>query len=745
MTSLSSPGSMCSLCWPSVRVQWWVLTVATAGLLFGAIPSGLVAQSGDEGPPTGRASPEPSTDSLRFRVDGLTVTATRSARPVFLTPAPAATLGREQIFRRLATTPTDVLETTPGVDISGVGERQARPVIRGFRGQRILLMADGIRLNNSRRQQDFGELPALVAPPSVERVELVKGPASVLYGTDAIGGVVNLVTRRPQAEGVEGALGMRFGSAQDAWAGNAHVRGTSGAWDFEAAGDRSTAEAYSAPAGSFGSISLDEAVRVQGTASEQWSLRGEGGVEVAPGHRFFVGGSFTDAGESGFGFVDPVAYAPDLPLIEITYPDQRYSRLSAGYEGAQLESVLADVLAVRLYRQRNERDLTFSMTQALAPGAMLAVQTQNFTDIRTNGFRVEAKKLVGEELLFTYGVDGFQDRSRNTDVSMSLVTGFGPPQAETDSTPQIPNATFNSVGLFAQSEVGIGDLTVVLGARGQRVGASTDATPGLALETAERSQWTMVRAANLLYRVTDEVALVGSVGRGFRAPNLVELFFEGPVPEAGAFQARNLDLGAETSVSVDVGARIRVRRAAAEAFFFQSDLDGGIRAAPTGDSIQGLPVFQNTNLEALRYRGFEGSIEIQLGGGFSGGGGYTWLSSEDRLDPDNPVGDTFSRRLTGRFGFDDSAERFWGEFRVRRNGERKDVVLGANPLGPLLPAFTVMDLAVGTRLDVHSGFSPRLVLRLDNLTDQLYAEFPNAGFFRPAPGRRFSLGLEVGF
>src|SRR5436190_1584212 len=81
-----------------------------------------------------------------------------------------------------------------GLDATGVGANQRRPEIRLQRGQRILLLEDGLRLNNARRQQDFGELPAL-AGGDVQQVEVVRGPSSVLYGTDALGGVVNIITR----------------------------------------------------------------------------------------------------------------------------------------------------------------------------------------------------------------------------------------------------------------------------------------------------------------------------------------------------------------------------------------------------------------------------------------------------------------------------------------------------------------------------------------------------------------------
>ncbi|MGH7675382.1 MAG: TonB-dependent receptor plug domain-containing protein, partial [Gemmatimonadales bacterium] len=132
------------------------------------------------------------TQDKPVRVPAITITATRTEKDVFLTPAPVAILNKLTLGEQAPNTVAEAFAQLPGLDVAGVGANQTRPTVRGQRGQRVLLLEDGIRLNNSRRQQDFGELPALVDVSTVERVEVVRGPASVLYGTDAIGGVVNL-------------------------------------------------------------------------------------------------------------------------------------------------------------------------------------------------------------------------------------------------------------------------------------------------------------------------------------------------------------------------------------------------------------------------------------------------------------------------------------------------------------------------------------------------------------------------
>jgi len=95
----------------------------------------------------------------------------------------------------------------PGVMVQKTGHGQGSPYIRGFTGFRTLLMIDGIRLNNAVFRDGPNQYWNTVDPFSIERLEVVKGPSSVLYGSDAIGGTVNVITRGPGGETT--ALGDR--------------------------------------------------------------------------------------------------------------------------------------------------------------------------------------------------------------------------------------------------------------------------------------------------------------------------------------------------------------------------------------------------------------------------------------------------------------------------------------------------------------------------------------------------------
>ena len=707
----------------------------------------LQGQSNGDGNQGAAAEP----DTLVYRLDAITVTATRTPRAVFKTPTPVSIVGNDVIRETSPNSVVDLFKNLPGLDLTGVGPSQFRPAIRGQRGQRILLLEDGLRLNNARRQQDFGELPALVDVTSVARVEVIRGPASVLYGSDAIGGVVNIVTRTPEEEGLHGQASYRYADMAGEGRASGRIYGRWGGLDLQVGATTRSADAYTAPAGSFGDITLSDDTPVLGTGVTDRSLDARLGYAFSESHRAFVKVEKYDSDDAGFGYVAPEAYAPDQPLIDIQYPSQQFTKVTGGYLVTGIESAVAERVEVLAYRQNNERELVLGLAQSFGPmappGAGLEIKNENFTDLGTIGGRLEVRKLATPSLLLTYGADFVRDDSEGSDVNTVSVVGFGPPQVERSTTPQIPNARYRSLGVFAQGEWELSDrASMVLGGRYQDLEAETRSTPGLTLPVETKSDRTLVGAANFIYALTDGLSAITSVGKAFRSPNLIEWFFQGPTPEGSGYQVRNPDLVAEQSLNVDVGLRYQRDGFHFEGFAFRNRIEDGIRIEATGEEVQGLPAFRNVNVDRLIFRGIELSAGASLGAGFSVSGSYTDLDTEDALDASNPVGESFSSKSTAGLRYDHPSDWIWMAYDVRHQGDRKDVDLEQNPIGAVLPAFTVHDVRGGIRLFTDpAGAAHSIGVSLHNLTNELYAEFSNISFFRPAPRRHLSVTWQVAF
>ena len=748
-TTLSEPSS-------SVRRSPSFAMLAAAGIMLAALDASnapVFAQS-----PTARDSAA-RADSARAsggaRVTSLrqvTITATRTVRDVFDTPSAVSVLDSATLHNKLPNTAVDAFRELPGLDITGVGTNQARPTVRGLGGQRILLLEDGLRLNNARRQQDFGELPAIAGITGIDRVEVVRGPASVLYGTDAIGGVVNVITAGlPSGEGIHGWAGYRYSTVDKQQTPSAGLQGRIGRFGFRASGAYRDTRSYDAPSGTFGDIQFDREVKVNDTGVRDYSYNALAGWDLGPSQSLFARAERYTARDAGFGYVSNSDLgATDAPSIQITYPDQDVSRYSLGWRALGLDRAVADRVEVTTYLQDNRRHLNLDVFipfgRGLPATAGVSSQQRNWTDLRTLGLRAEATKLVGDRVVLTYGGDAFRDRSDNTDSSLTVVTGFGPPQRQASSRPQVPNATFRSAGLFAQTDVRVVDrVSLILGGRVQDVRAETRETPNLTDPLVESRDRTAVGTANLLVRAAQGLNLIATVGRGFRSPNIIERFFEGATPEGAGYQRRNLELDPETSLNVDLGARWRRSGVFAEAFVFQNNVHNGIAIEATGDSVNRLPAYQNVNVDHLRFRGVEATAGARALDAIDLSANFTRLQSKNVTDPNSPVGDTYSRKFVFDAAWRPVGNRFSLGYTLRHNGEQKDVVVGSSAVGAVIPSFTVHDVRAQASLYERGHNRTSLVLGVRNLTDELYAEFANASFFRPEPRRSLTTALVVEF
>ncbi|MBK6459346.1 MAG: TonB-dependent receptor [Gemmatimonadetes bacterium] len=720
---------------PSIRL------LAVALVLAPALSSPALAQ-------------ERKADSTRT-LRTVTVTATRAPTDVRQVPAPVTVYDSASIREKSPNSAADLLREAPGVDVVGTGPNQGRPSIRGQRGQRILLLQDGLRLNNNRRQQDFGELPALVDVDQIERVEVVRGPSSVLYGSDAIGGVINLITRTPRADGttrVRGNLGYRYSGAGEQQRGDGSLTVTRGAFAFTGSGSLRNAGNYEVPGGSFGDLTLPDGIKLDDSGVRDRSLnlyaswRGQGRSNAWIRHDRYV------ARDAGFGFVEPRILGDTSTRIKLTYPWQAVQKTSAGINLSSLGLPFADRVDLSLYTQGNKRDFDSFVDVYIPTGpgrtAVINSRSYNTTDVGSSGLRLEAAKVLSR-VVFTYGLDAVRDDAVANDSAYSRTTGFGPnPIISSSTRPSLPDADMRNVGLFLQGDWRLHErFSVITGVRYHDVHAETRQTAGLPDSVAglKANNRTTVYAVNGIYRLTDHVSAVATYGRGFRAPNLIERYFSGPSTDGTAIQVANPGLDAETSTNVDVGLRVSVARVEAEWFYFRNNLKDGILTRPTGRTIGRLAEFQNINVERLRTSGHEATLRVDLGRGFDLNTNYTKLETKNPDRPDIPVAGTYSSKLNAALGYRPRGGRFWAEGAVRRQGEQQDINLGTSPIGSVLPAFTIVNVRGGVRLATIAGRPQEVGLGINNLGNALYAEAANSAFVRPEAGRHVVLSVRSSF
>ena len=163
----------------------------------------------------------------------ITVTASGKVETTLEAINSVTTLDTLDLASKAGSSLGDILDGQPGVAKRSMGPGTSRPVLRGFDGDRVLIMQDGVRTGSlSSTSGDHGEP---VDPQSLERVEIVRGPATLLYGSNAIGGVVNMITdhhagQNASHDGVHGYLAAMGGSNNGLHGGSAGVSAGSGAW-----------------------------------------------------------------------------------------------------------------------------------------------------------------------------------------------------------------------------------------------------------------------------------------------------------------------------------------------------------------------------------------------------------------------------------------------------------------------------------------------------------------------------------
>ena len=158
-----------------------------AGLALSAAPAASAAES------TSSSAFADTTKPVMFLRETV-VTGARYPRAYYESPQALSFVPRQVLREQGPVVLGDVLAGVPGVDSNKDSPWEQRPSIRGLTGQRVLVLVDGTPMNSARGN---GPHSSLVDPSQVERIEVVRGPSSVAYGSDALGGVINIITRQP--------------------------------------------------------------------------------------------------------------------------------------------------------------------------------------------------------------------------------------------------------------------------------------------------------------------------------------------------------------------------------------------------------------------------------------------------------------------------------------------------------------------------------------------------------------------
>ena len=521
----------------------------------------------------------------------LVVTASRHEQPAAGSPRSIAVLDREQLEERAPRSTPEALADLPGVLLQKTNHGSGSPYVRGLLGNQVLVLVDGVRLNNGTFRYGPNQYLATIDPGSLDRVEVLRGSGSVLYGSDAIGGVINLVTRRARLS--EGPLRVS-GGVSGKWM-------TSG---MEQSG-RAEAEASSSSVALRGGLSLrrfGDLVAGGSLGTEAPSGYGEVSGDVSGvvrlGRTSLLSVSYQHLHQSDVPRWDQVA---QRGFARYAFDPQVRQLASGTWEWFPASGPIARVDAGLSWHHTRERRERQSRGSAVFITEQDTVATWGATaSVETRAFR-------GWTLVA--GLDAYRDsigswrRDRNQATALEVAKrGLYP-----------DGSRASSVAAFATGSWERGRLHLDVGARFNQYSVSADDGTFGSIDLSPSATVGSVAAS---YRLGPGLEVVGSVAQSFRAPNVDD------VSTLGLFdygiEVPSPNLSPERALSVEGGLRARSARTAVAATVFRTTLRDLIDRVPSlfagGAYLEGQRVYQKANVARAFVRGVEAQGEAMVSG-----------------------------------------------------------------------------------------------------------------------------------
>jgi hemoglobin/transferrin/lactoferrin receptor protein len=672
------------------------------------------------------AAQEEDEAGRRVFTDRIVVTASRREEDSANTPAPITVMDRQYIEQAQPEKMADLFKQIPGVEVEGEGPFRGIPVIRGFSSNRVLILVDGQRLNNARESTSFaGIQPGLVNLAQVEKIEVLRGPASVQYGSDAIGGVINIITRGPDlgAEefAISGDVSYEYGTSSDSQNARAFISGAGSGWGFTLGAVYQEANDYTAASGASEDPRFSDKVNdndeVYNSGMEQSSFDGSFRIMTGEQGLLRLNAEVVRTKDIGFPGFDPVTSG-----VDILFPNFDRDKLGASWSSGPMWG-LQDFTVGAYYQQVDKE----SIRNIVVPG----FSSENFTrsEIKSLGFNVQSVADVGSHHM-VFGLDFYEDRVDDDTLAQTCFGNFCLPES---TEVAVPKSQQTGLGLFIQDEIRLSDrFNLHAGLRGDTFDFTSDDDPDYTGEPFDVTDDALSGNLGLTYAVTEEVNLTALIARGFRSPNLQERSFQGISTLPNTFIVQNPDLESESSLNYEAGFKARYDRYFGGLTVFYNDVKDFITFEFIGqdpDTGQDLARFANVD-EATIW-----GIELELETIFATW--WTLFTNASYTEGDDDITNEplpLIPPLKAIVGLRFQQPRWWIEGSVRAVDRQDRVPDGVDES----PGYTVYDLRAGYDFDFGLG----LIASVENITDKLYAETFNQD---PEPGRNLRVSARYRF
>ncbi len=532
-----------------------------------------------------------------LRNEGVTVTAVASATSIRKAPIPITRVTKAELLATPSSNIIDALSRQPGVSQLSTGPAVSKPIIRGLGYNRLVVINDGIRQEG----QQWGDEHGIeIDENSVSRVEIVKGPASLIYGSDALAGVINILTTNPVPDHT-----IRANVLSDYQTNNRQrslfgsVGGNENGVNWNVWGDVKRAADYS--------NRYDG--EVFNSKFREGNYGGYAGINRTWGYSHFIVSSFNQKLGMIEGERDSLGYflkpVPGGGEERATDADFRSTEPQVPYQQINHLKLTSDN-SFRLGKGRLAFTLAWQRNQRREFGDVdLPKVSSLYFDLKTVNYNLVYHLPEASGWNTSIGVNGMRQANENKGEEVL-----------------IPEYTLFDIGSFVYAQKSIGKTSFSGGLRFDR--RSLDSKPfeenGDQKFTAfERRFSNFSASAGMSYAANENVVVKFNLAKGFRAPSIPELASNGTHEGTNRYEYGSQDLRSEKSFQADLGAEINSTHVLFQGsvfynrinnFIFYSKLPaaggGDSMVLVDGDLIQAFRFGQND----ARLYGFEALVDI---------------------------------------------------------------------------------------------------------------------------------------
>lgn len=689
-----------------------------------------------------------------IQFDEVIVSTDRNDKYLRNSPYSELLLAKKEIEKRPFQSLPDALKEEPGVALLRDGVWGTEISIRGLNRENIVTLIDGNRIATS---TDVAARLSMIDMNDVQKIEIIKGASSSIYGSGATGGIINIITKSPEFYdnfSLRGNASAGYNSVNNmsAWAGS--VYGGSSFWTSKFSGSYRKADNIQTPSG-----------ELKNSRFEDYSFSGSLNIMPLENNVLKLDYQLFKANDVGIpgASVFPVS-------ADVRYPDEKRELFSAGYEIKNISNVLYK-LSLRYAHQFIQRDVENIPHQvqnvaatSTSPAKRVSVLkiTPN-ADHNNNNLQLQGNLLLGENNNLVAGID-YWDRSYNGNRQKYQLIEVLDKNGNVASTTNkvigekpLPDSKYKSLGIFAQDDAELlkEKLFLSLGARMDKInvtGETTlnpiyDITNGVINYTpaGQIVLWNKIEDNNtsysgnlgLKYSINPDFDATLSLGLSFRSPSLEERFQY--IDQGSYVRVGDPDLKPEKGRSADLGIRYYQQDLKLITSVFYNYFDDLVTEVP--GTFEGRNAFIKTNIGEARMYGFDLSADYNIydnyvlhaSASYVKGDNITTGGDLPAIPPLNgSLGVKFN--LSGNFEADLTSRLFAGQNKTA-------------PGEMTTPGYAVFDFQINTKKINFSSLNLQIFAGIENILDKNYRDHLSTtrGSITVEPGRNFFVKLLTEF